>query len=204
MPPPEKLHLTAQDARYLRDEFASAVEQKTSLHLPGNDPTDPLILRVRQLVSDFVTETMQLSRHALVVDGVEMGHVTSIDSHLRESTEHIEPFDMALAEELRKVYAEVDETTVKLSEMRKNVPHVIAELYKQAEFDCGNIGASTEEGTTLESVLEELPPAQELSEEEKETLKQSLREIKRLRGAVPETQTRLEELGKVKEVIGGL
>lgn len=204
MPPPEKLQLTAQDARYLRDEFASAVEQKTSLHLPGNDPTDPLILRVRQLVSDFVTETMQLSRHALVVDGKDMGHVTSIDAHLRDATEHIEPFDMALAEELRKVYAEVDETTVRLSEMRKGVPQVIAELYKQAEVDCGDIGQPAEEGQTLDGVLEELPPVEELDEEEKETFKQALQEIKRLRGAVPETQTRLEELRKVKEVVGGL
>ncbi|QNP96269.1 kinetochore protein Mis14 like-domain-containing protein [Yarrowia lipolytica] len=204
MPPPEKLHLTAQDARYLRDEFSSAVDQKTSLHLPGNDPTDPLILRVKQLVSEFVTETMQLSRHALVVDGAEMGRVNSIDAHLRESTEHIEPFDMGLAEELRRVYAEVDETTVRLSEMRKNVPKIISELYKQAEVNCADIGQPTEEGVTLEAVLEELPPVEELNEEDRETLRQSLLEIKRLRGAVPETQTRLEELGKVKEVVGGL
>ncbi|KAG5370286.1 Kinetochore-associated protein [Yarrowia sp. C11] len=204
MPAPEKLQLTAEDARYLRDEFSSAVAQKTSLHLPGNDPTDPLILRVRQLVAEFVTETMQLSRHALVVDGADMSQVNSIDAHLRESTEHIEPFDMALAEELRRVYAEVDETTVRLSEMRKNVPHVISELYKQAEVDCDDIGQPTEEGVTLETVLEELPPVEELNEEEKETLRKSLLEIKRLRGAVPETLTRLEELGKVKEVVGGL
>lgn len=206
MPPsaPEKLHLTAEDARFLRDSFSQAVEQKTSLHLPANDPSDPLIKRVRELVDEFVTETMQLSRHALVVDGDDMSHVDNINTHLRENTEQIDAFDMELADELRRVYAEVDQTTVKLSEMRKKTPHVIQELYKEAAVVPEKMEEPTEEGDTLEQLLESLPPVQELTEGDKEVLLKSLSEIKRLRGGVPETRERLEELNKVKEVINGL
>lgn len=204
---PEKIQLTAEDARFLRDEFAAAVAKKTSLHLPGNDPNDPLIRRVRELVEEFVTETMQLSRHALVVDGTDMEGVDNLDTHLRESTEQIEPFDLELAENLRKVYAQVDETTVQLSEMRKKTPQTVSRLYQEsARFpDPKSLGEPVEGGIeTIDIILEGLPPGSDLTEEEKASFMNSLQEIKRLRGSIPETANRLDELEKAKEVINGL
>lgn len=123
----DKLQLVGEDVKFLKSQFHESAETKLDLHLPTEDS---LKTRVRELVEEFIHETFELARHSMVVNGVDMTtQATLVDSLKKE--EVVEPFDVELNEKLRNVYAEVDERTLEVTELRRQIPSQVNEIYRQ-------------------------------------------------------------------------
>ncbi|ODQ64227.1 hypothetical protein NADFUDRAFT_66985 [Nadsonia fulvescens var. elongata DSM 6958] len=130
-----KIQLSSEDLRYIISNLMTAAKEKLDLHLPNpgtqdKDNEDPMRERVNELVNEFILETFELTKHSLIVDGIPMSSAQSLKTHLNQPNELIDPYDTELNEELRTVFQQVDEETLRVTQMRRNVPQELAESYQ--------------------------------------------------------------------------
>ncbi|KAA8910383.1 hypothetical protein TRICI_004181 [Trichomonascus ciferrii] len=186
-----KLQLVSEDVKFLKSQFHESAETKLDLHLPTEDS---LKTRVRQLVEEFIHETFELARHSMVVNGVDMStRDTLVDSLQKE--EVVEPFDVELNEKLRHLYAEVDERTLEVTELRRQIPNQASEIYKQKlkeEQDLLDQALPTEDQSTDNDEAVSLPVDRIQTDYE-----DTLQLIKSLSKSVPELYSDLNELQEV-------
>lgn len=124
-----KLQLTAEDVRFVREQFLSATDAKINGHLPqmtfeGQDKPkeDPMRSKVEQLVKEFIHESFELTRHGMMVDGVDMSTRPVLRDDLAAPREEIEPFDFELNDNLRQLYRKVDDLTLEIARLRRTLP----------------------------------------------------------------------------------
>lgn len=186
-----KLQLVSEDVKFLKSQFHESAETKLDLHLPTEDS---LKTRVRELVDEFIHETFELARHSMVVNGVDMStQDTLVDSLQKE--EVVEPFDVELNEKLRNLYAEVDERTLEVTELRRQIPNQASEIYKQKlkqEQDLLDQALPNEDQSTVNDEPISLPINRIQTDYE-----DTLQLIKALSKSVPELYSDLNELQEV-------
>jgi kinetochor protein Mis14/NSL1 len=186
-----KLQLVSEDVKFLKSQFHESAETKLDLHLPTEDS---LKTRVRELVDEFIHETFELARHSIVVNGVDMStQDTLVDSLQKE--EVVEPFDVELNEKLRNLYAEVDERTLEVTELRRQIPNQASEIYKQKlkqEQDLLDQALPNEDQSTVNDEPISLPINRIQTDYE-----DTLQLIKSLSKSVPELYSDLNELQEV-------
>lgn len=186
-----KLQLVSEDVKFLKSQFSESAETKLDLHLPTEDS---LKTRVRELVDEFIHETFELARHSMVVNGVDMStQDTLVDSLKKE--EVVEPFDVELNEKLRSVYAEVDERTLEVTELRRQIPNQATEIYKQKLKEEQDIldQALPNEGQSAENDESISLPINRIQADYEDTLQL----IQSLSKSVPELYSDLNELQEV-------
>lgn len=134
-----KLQLTAEDVRFVREQFLSAADAKIKVHLPqmtfeGQDKPkeDPMRTKVEQLVKEFIHESFELTRHGMMVDGVDMSKRPVLRDDLAAPREEIEPFDFELNDNLRQLYGKVDALTLEIARLRKTLPAEATKVYSEA------------------------------------------------------------------------
>ncbi|CAN6621274.1 kinetochore-associated protein Nsl1p [Trichomonascus vanleenenianus] len=188
-----KLQLVAEDVRFLKNQFLEAAEAKLNLHLPTTEEAsqDPLRDQVRDLVEMFVHDTFEMARHAMIVDGEDMSEKESLQLMLDTSNEEIEPFDVDLNEKLRRIYAEVDERTLEVSELRRSVPLQVVERYEMANRPI------VEDNSAMEDDTDHIAVDIDFKEVEKD-YEAALEQLAKLRGSVPDSYA---ELDKLRETI---
>lgn len=140
-----KLQLTTEDVRYIREKLLTSADAKLRHHLPPQPSTttksrtagesdadadadasdsaqDPVRATVDTLVKDFIHQALELTRHGLIVDGVDMSSRSSLRDELVAQREEIEPFDFELNRKLRKMYSDVDSVTLEVARLRREAP----------------------------------------------------------------------------------
>lgn len=136
-----KIHLSREDALYIRQKIINEADRKVKHHIPttstsNNDEDsdqseDPLYTRVNELIHGFVNDAFDMAGHGVIVDGESFKEGRSISKILEQTSEEdqIEPFDLELSERLRSLYSQVDAMTLEISMLRRQVPKEILEKH---------------------------------------------------------------------------
>lgn len=127
----DKLQLTKQDLRYIYNELLNNVLTKLNLHLPTTD-TDPLKNQVSNLLHDYVMEVFEIAKYGMIVDGIDMADKSaySISELLSiRPKEKTEPFDFELNSQLRSILQSIEQETIQVTKLRREVPNDIHQMY---------------------------------------------------------------------------
>ncbi|KAK9475429.1 kinetochore protein Mis14 like-domain-containing protein [Dipodascopsis tothii] len=147
----QKLQLLRQDVAYLKAKFAAAADDKIENYCPA-DRDRALNAQVDELVRDYLSKIFDYSRHTLVVDGQD-GASPALDALManiaatEDDAEQYEPFNFELNDQVRELYAQIDEETVKVTQLRKTVPlqataEYVAELGKLEDAHQAEVAAA--------------------------------------------------------------
>lgn len=128
----EKLNLSKQDFKYLYSQIYNSMTSKLDLHLPTSN-NDPLKTKVANSLDDFILDAFEMAKQAIVIDGHDMSGRTNMqhisDLLSLQSKEKIEPFDFKLNAELREVLEQVEQETIQVSKLRKDLPSKARDIY---------------------------------------------------------------------------
>ena len=191
--------LSRSDIVHLHQQLSTATKKKLDLFLPNADPDDALKLRVGAHVDEFVLELFGALDGNVVVDGT--------DAPIREivsgGSQHVEtePFDFSLAEKVRKLWAQVEQETVKLAELRKNGPESVKRKYEES-FDSVLEETLRETEEEEESVVgDEDGPKIARLEEIEQTYKEAIERVLALKSEIPEQRNELVKIEKVAKFL---
>lgn len=137
----QKLMLTRDDASYVQQSVLEAADSKIKTHMPPQLKfegeslelmTDPMRSHVEELVHHFITESFEMARYGLIVDGKEIREDSSLMDILNKTPidDLMVPFDAELNDNLRKLYSLVDDLNLEISNLRRQIPHHIVETVK--------------------------------------------------------------------------
>lgn len=128
----EKLQLSKQDLRYLYGQILNNTTSKLDLHLPTSN-NDPLKTKVANLLDDFILDAFEMAKQSIMIDGYDMSgrkNPKPISELLSlKSKEKIEPFDFELNAQLRDVLEHVEQETIQVSKLRRELPSRARETY---------------------------------------------------------------------------
>ncbi|KAK9236328.1 kinetochore protein Mis14 like-domain-containing protein [Lipomyces kononenkoae] len=200
----QKLQLVSQDVRFLQRMLVDNAKAKIDANFPTQSAggQDPLKDQVEEIVKQFVLRTIELSKYSLVVNGTE-GANPSLDSLMKgadldkeEEADKYEPFDLELNEQVRELYARIDEETVAVTKLRREAPLRAREAYKskldmldepRQKAQIENVVVDDAEVNT--DSMEEFLPRREGVMSDFETLVATLRDMKK---SVPAASSKLD------------
>jgi kinetochor protein Mis14/NSL1 len=192
----QKVHLVSEDVRWVKSQLTQALDAKINLHLPAGREDDPLRSQVQKQVSDFVAECLEMARHGLIVDGVDMSQRDSLEQSLTEAREEMEPFDGELNDRLRELYGRVDAETLQVTELRRRLPLETGRIYAERLQKEKLLLKETLASITSTKSAADKP--MDVDEAELRRIQNDfdavLQEVKSLKEVVPETYMGLERL----------
>ncbi|KAF5115299.1 hypothetical protein DV495_001755 [Geotrichum candidum] len=174
-----KLQLTAEDARYVREKFLVAVDDKINYHLPA------------QLVFD---------------DGAQQQQEDPMRSKVEDlvKDEEIEPFDFELNDRLRQLYGRVDDLTLEIARLRKRIPAESTRLYQHAlerRRELEQQAASEPDADAEDTVDADTDARLQQLRDIKHTYYDAIGGLDELISTIPETKTQLEQLEQAVQFI---
>ncbi|KAK9468320.1 kinetochore protein Mis14 like-domain-containing protein [Lipomyces arxii] len=197
----QKLQLISQDITYLQKRFLEAAKKKVDAQFPNSgDGKDSLKEETEAIVKQYILKMFEMSRHSLVINGLD-GADPSLLSLMKgagvdvdDESEKYEPYDLDLNEEVRQLYAHIDEETVTVTKLRHEAPlravksykaqlEKLNEQHKALESDEVDMEDQVEE-VTVEDVL----PRQKAVEQDFDKL---IGTLKLLKKSVPVTTAKL-------------
>lgn len=95
---------------------------------------DPMKAHVEYLVHKFIEDLFEMARHSLIVDGSDISKEagTLTDILKQKEDEAIEPFDFELNNQLKDLYSQVDDLTLEISNLRRQIPQDIRHSYLES------------------------------------------------------------------------
>lgn len=159
----EKLQLSKQDLKYIYTQLLHNILGKLDLHLPTSD-NDPLKTTVTNLLHEYLKEVFETAKHAMVIDGVDMAlkRANTISDLLSLKTrEKTESFDFELNSQLKDLLQQIEQETIEVTDLRKNIPQEFGVKYELVVADTDKL--VTEFLTSLDQLLND----QQLPEESK-------------------------------------
>lgn len=197
----EKILLTKQDLAHVYKQFVYAAQTKIRHHLPGSDSHDPLKIEVENIVNDYLAQVFEMAKHALVVDGQDLG---SSEVSIKEllsltPTEEVVPFDAEVNQRLRSVIQAVEKETTEVTRLRRELPQQARDAYEQL------VAATDQEVTAViaelgeSDALAELPTYDETvphSAEIVDELLASVDALHRLKSLLPRQKAQLASLSQ--------
>lgn len=194
----EKLQLSKQDLRYLYGQILNNTTSKLDLHLPTSN-NDPLKTKVANLLDDFILDAFEMAKQSIMIDGYDMSgrnNPKPISELLSlKSKEKIEPFDFELNAQLRDVLEHVEQETLQVSKLRRELPSRARETYD-------NLISNTDKDVS--TILAELDSElqQELhNDDDDETGKDDLSLVPRIDSIVEDYQQAFLILNNLKRKI---
>ncbi|CAG87054.2 DEHA2D10010p [Debaryomyces hansenii CBS767] len=194
----EKLQLSKQDLRYLYGQILNNTTSKLDLHLPTSN-NDPLKTKVANLLDDFIIDAFEMAKQSIMIDGYDMSgrkNPKPISELLSlKSKEKIEPFDFELNAQLRDVLEHVEQETIQVSKLRRELPSRARETYD-------NLISNTDKDVS--TILAELDSElqQELhNDDDDETGKDDLSSMPRIDSIVEDYQQAFLILNNLKRKI---
>lgn len=194
----EKLQLSKQDLRYLYGQILNNTTSKLDLHLPTSN-NDPLKTKVANLLDDFILDAFEMAKQSIMIDGYDMSgrnNPKPISELLSlKSKEKIEPFDFELNAQLRDVLEHVEQETLQVSKLRRELPSRARETYdnliSNTDKDVSTILAE------LDSELQQEPH----NDDDDETGKDDLSLVPRIDSIVEDYQQAFLILNNLKRKI---
>lgn len=202
----EKLQLSKQDLRYLFSQLRNDITSKLDYHVPGSGPRDPLKMEVENQLNQFLLETFEMAKNAMVIDGHDLQDQEIPVKELLslENMEEVAPFDTELNNSLREIIGEVERETTEMTRLRRELPKKSRNAYSKLISDTDmNVTMAL---TNLETESEEQEEKAEFTNESKlkeiipridhiiEDYQQSLLLLNESKKTIPERRAELESL----------
>lgn len=148
----------------------------------------------------------------MMVDGVDMSTRPVLRDYLAAPKEEIEPFDFELNDKLRQLYGRVDELTLEIARLRRNLPGEATKIYNEALEKRRQAQLQDEEAIVKESeekvnkVKDEIDKVQDEDRiEQLERIKQDYYGVIEKLGAliktVPESKAQVDQLEEALEFV---
>ena len=148
----------------------------------------------------------------MIVDGVVMSTRPVLRDYLAAPKEEIEPFDFELNDKLRQLYGRVDELTLEIARLRRNLPGEATKIYNEALEKRRQAQLQDEEVIVKESeekvnkVKDEIDKVQDEDRiEQLERIKQDYYGVIEKLGAliktVPESKAQVDQLEEALEFV---
>lgn len=205
----QKVALALADVKHLQAALSKEAKNKLDLYLPNADDKDPLKSKVFSLVDDFIYEIFERSKDGMEIDGMDRS--VSLRSMLENPTngtywrclvywdsmtnyncKEVEPFDFALQEEVRKLYQEVEDETMRLTKLRREKPQSLKRSYEES------FNSSMEKLHSLEREIEALEEEEDSRDTE---LDAHMDKVQSLRPKLDEmTREYADSLHSLKEI----
>lgn len=205
----EKIALSKQDLKFVYGQIVSSTISKLDLHLPEKN-NDPMKDNIANLLDEFIVGGFDLLKYALIVDGIDMSHESDRESISKilslKPKEKVEDFDASINAKLRDVLLRVEEETMDVTRLRREIPSRAKEAYKsivsQTDMEITQILEETEsefidKNSEEENIMNSIENIDELANEyEKHILR-----LQQLKNSIPE---RKAELSRLQETINFL
>ncbi|QHS76508.1 MIND complex subunit NSL1 [Saccharomyces paradoxus] len=130
----KKLDVTVEQLRSIYHQFHDILEEKTDLHLPKKDHDDDAVRREVQIqLQEFLLSAMTMASKSLEVVNADIVGKTVKQLIMESQEKYMEPFDLDLNEQVRKMYQEWEDETVKVAQLRQTGPAKINEVYNNSK-----------------------------------------------------------------------
>lgn len=114
----KKLDVTVEQLRSIYHQFHDILEEKTDLHLPKKDHEDDAVRREVQIqLQEFLLSAMTMASKSLEVVNADTQGKTVKQLIMESQEKYMEPFDLELNEQVRKMYQEWEDETVKVAQL---------------------------------------------------------------------------------------
>ncbi|ODV75560.1 MIND complex subunit NSL1 [Cyberlindnera jadinii NRRL Y-1542] len=207
----QKVALALADVKHLQAALSKEAKNKLDLYLPNADDKDALKSKVFSLVDDFIYEIFERSKDGMEIDGMDRS--VSLRSMLENPTNEVEPFDFALQEEVRKLYQEVEDETMRLTKLRREKPQSLKRSYEES-FNSSmeklhslerEIEALEEEedsrDTELDAHMDKVQSLRPKLDEMTREYADSLHSLKEIRDEIPKQRDELSKLNQITKFI---
>ncbi|CAI4052758.1 hypothetical protein SKDZ_16G0440 [Saccharomyces kudriavzevii ZP591] len=130
----KKLDVTVEQLRSIYHQFHDILEEKTDLHLPKKDHDDDAVRREVQIqLQEFLLSAMTMASKSLEVVNADTQGKTVKQLIMESQEKYMEPFNLDLNEQVRKMYQEWEDETVKVAQLRQTGPAKINEVYTNSK-----------------------------------------------------------------------
>ena len=130
----KKLDVTVEQLRSIYHQFHDILEEKTDLHLPKKEYDDDAVRREVQIqLQEFPLSAMTMASKSLEVVNADTVGKTVKQLIMESQEKYMEPFDLDLNEQVRKMYQEWEDETVKVAQLRQTGPAKINEVYNNSK-----------------------------------------------------------------------
>ncbi|KAG4306000.1 hypothetical protein PORY_000910 [Pneumocystis oryctolagi] len=176
------------DLKYLSINFTKTIQEKLQKHIPKNvsgNSEDILRKEVEGILENFVTKTFELAKPNIIINGIEAQETIINDIVL-------EPFDYDLNNKLQSLHNEIEETILKTTQLRREVPKKIFQ-YKNNQ-NTSQIKSNLPE-TPLAKPIETkqfIKPKLKRENETKEEYNNAISIMKQLKTSIPATNAKLQ------------
>lgn len=121
-----KLGLRINEIKHIHEQFKVRLDEKLTLHLPEAEET--IKQQIRLEIEKFIVNVMEMAGKS--IDLIDAKHGTTVKDIITDvQQEYVEPFDLNLNEQVRKLYQEWEDETVNVSQLRRNGPDLIRQKY---------------------------------------------------------------------------
>ncbi|OLL24295.1 GTPase-activating protein [Neolecta irregularis DAH-3] len=117
-----------KDLLFLSDNLSRAAHEKLEQNLPSTNEDDPVRQAVDKALQQFLTRTFELALPSIRVNGMN-ADVVQFREATKESTEVFEPYNPDLIHQVEDLQKEIEDTTLSISQLRRNAPKKIAQIY---------------------------------------------------------------------------
>ncbi|SCU91868.1 LADA_0F12640g1_1 [Lachancea dasiensis] len=201
---PSKLDVTSEQLRSLYTQFQTILDEKVALHLPQEQ--DSVKGEVLLQLQKYLVEAMEAASGSLRVVNVKES-ASMADILARSQEQFVEPFDLALNEQVRQKYQEWEDQTVKVAQLRREAPRKLCESYKSEAQEVLKIADRLIEGLPNDSDLgesiEEEGPALTTVPEFREDYMEALTNLAEVKEQLPRNRANLQKLGQLVNFLEG-
>lgn len=200
----EKLQLSKQDLTFIYNQILNETLSKLDLHLPTTND-DPMKHKVTNLLHDFLKDVFEMAKNAMVIDGIDIGDSSTSISDVLSLTprEKTQPFDTELNSQLREILQNIEQETITVTQLRKNVPKDVDDKYSKVVQDVdqtvssflNELDSKQVETPTTNDI--EIPRIQEIIGHYEAHLIQ----LNELKDTVPKQRVEVEKLGEIAEFL---
>ncbi|EMR11803.1 hypothetical protein PNEG_00229 [Pneumocystis murina B123] len=182
---------SAADLKYLSINFAKTIEEKLQKHMPknvSNNSKDILREKVENLLENFITRTFELAKPNIIINGIE-----AQETIIEDSSTILEPFNYDLNNKLQSLHNEIEETILKTTQLRREIPRKIFE-YKNSQ-NIAEIKINFPEEPLMKTIKTEhiIEPELPRENEIKQEYSDAISAMKQLKTSIPTTCAKLEK-----------
>ncbi|WBW70585.1 MIS12/MIND complex Mis14/Nsl1 [Schizosaccharomyces osmophilus] len=114
-----------QDYSYVKSVFRHAIQKSLEIHLPeqasretGKGKEDHLRVRVKEMLNELIESTFTTVQDNITINGFDAKSALQDP----QSSDQIEPFDLALRSRVQQLFNDVEDAQVRVAKYRKYVP----------------------------------------------------------------------------------
>lgn len=203
----KKIDVSVEQIRAIYGQLLEAMREKAQKSLPHGlsekpQNNDALQRALQMYLQEYLVRVMDMSSNSLNIVNIdqtnEQGKTTNISELLaRTHDKYVEPFDQELNEEVRQKYQEWEDLTVKVSQLRRDGPQKVNELYnnskenffKDLDSKINDLSTESQEPNTQVSPIEKTHIAEVFDSYEK-----ILSQLSSTKDQIPETRADINQL----------